>query len=397
MNPFKSIPNISYEVWHLAVRNLFSGGLRTILNTIIISVVFAFIVFLQSFYSGFGLQMEVARIEQETGSSQLWASGFDPGDPSTYMDSSRPPPRLTQRETEKGSATALLFHGATLYHRGNVSPVAMAGIDAHQSVLHIDFGFAEHFSDPSVVIGRGFANTYKLEKGDRILLRWQTYAGAHEAIYFTVANIFHTDAPAMDSGKIWFDLDKLRDLLGSARVAHKVIFSQAEKREAPGWAYKNLDVLLEDTRKMIRAKSGGAFFIYGILIFMASVTLLDTQFLSVFRRRKEVGLLMALGLTPRQVSLLFTIEGVLQGILGVLIGGSLGATAVLVLETHGIKLVDLKSFGMAGTDKIYPYFDGVIFMFTCVLFVLISAFVSYYPSRRISSLTPAEAMRGKWL
>jgi len=48
---------------------------------------------------------------------------------------------------------------------------------------------------------------------------------------------------------------------------------------------------------------------------MALLAVFDTQVLAIFRRRKEMGTLMALGMTRWDIISLFTLEGSLLGIL----------------------------------------------------------------------------------
>src|SRR5581483_8234130 len=77
---------------------------------------------------------------------------------------------------------------------------------------------------------------------------------------------------------------------------------------ATAWNFKDLDFLLADVHAMIRAKEAGASIIYVILLFLAMLAILDTQLLSIFYRKKEIGTMMALGLTRGSVIRLFTLE-----------------------------------------------------------------------------------------
>ena len=60
--------------------------------------------------------------------------------------------------------------------------------------------------------------------------------------------------------------------------------------------------------------------IWGIMLLMAMLAVFDTQVLSIFRRQKEIGTYVALGMTRGQVVGLFTLEGAMHSVLAALVG-----------------------------------------------------------------------------
>jgi cell division protein FtsX len=77
-------------------------------------------------------------------------------------------------------------------------------------------------------------------------------------------------------------------------------------------------------RQLVQMKSAGATIFYVVLILLAMLAIFDTQVLSIFRRRKEMGTLMALGFTRGRVIRLFTMEGALHGVLAALVAALYG-------------------------------------------------------------------------
>jgi ABC-type lipoprotein release transport system permease subunit len=241
------------------------------------------------------------------------------------------------------------------------------------------------------------AKRLNLKAGDSMVVRWKTTAGAIDAHDLHIVSIFETEAPAIDIGQIWIPLAKMQNFLEATNHA-SIIVSKTElnMEPPPNWNLKDADDLLADTRKMIAAKKGGGSFLYAILMFLAMISLLDTQILSIFRRRKEVGLFLALGLTQRQVMGLFTIEGTLQGILAAVIAGVVGGPIFYYVQNYGIRLIDMSQFGMAGSDALFPYFGISLIVSTFTIIMLATMVVSYWPARKISQLSPTQAMRGNW-
>ena len=76
-----------------------------------------------------------------------------------------------------------------------------------------------------------------------------------------------------------------------------------------------------------------------IALFVGMFLIYQSVTLSVVRRRREIGLLRTLGMTPGQVLLLFLAEGLASGLVGGLLGLGLGvglARGVLAVMTQNL-------------------------------------------------------------
>jgi len=69
---------------------------------------------------------------------------------------------------------------------------------------------------------------------------------------------------------------------------------------------------------------------------MALLAIFDTQVLSIFRRKKEMGTLMALGMPRANIIGLFTLEGAMHGLLAFGLGAVYGITTVDVFGSQGL-------------------------------------------------------------
>ena len=77
---------------------------------------------------------------------------------------------------------------------------------------------------------------------------------------------------------------------------------------------------------------------------LAWLAIFDTQVLSIFRRQKEIGTYIAMGMTKRQVVGIFTVEGAMHSILAVIVGAIYGVPLFIQQSAKGI------SFGMDAFD-----------------------------------------------
>ena len=167
-------------------------------------------------------------------------------------------------------------------------------------------------------------------------------------------------------------------------------------RRYTDWSFKDLNYLLKDLREMVEMKTMGASVMYIVLLSLAMLAIFDTQILSIFRRRKEMGTLMALGMTRLKIIQLFTVEGAMHGILAALTATVYGLPLVLYTASHGWALPEsTDNYGFAIGEKIFPVYSAGLVMGTVLLVLLITTIVSFLPTRRIVRLKPSDALRGK--
>jgi len=135
---------------------------------------------------------------------------------------------------------------------------------------------------------------------------------------------------------------------------------------------------------------------YFILILLAMLAIFDTQVLSIFRRQKEIGTYIAMGMTRRQVVSLFTVEGAMHAILAVIVGAVYGIPFLLWQINIGFTMpAGTDDMGIAIAETIFPVYGIGLILFTILLVLFITTIVSYMPARKISKMKPTDAIKGK--
>jgi len=77
----------------------------------------------------------------------------------------------------------------------------------------------------------------------------------------------------------------------------------------PAYHYMDEKALFFDLDEMMKTEMVQKYITYSLFMFLAMIAIFDTQALAVFKRRKEIGTLTALGMSQRQITTLFTMEG----------------------------------------------------------------------------------------
>jgi putative ABC transport system permease protein len=384
----------------LAVRNMIGAGAKTWLNAAVLSMAFVVIIGVQGIYVGLDEEVSKSMVAAAYGGGQYWVAGYDPLDPFSIQDAHAVVPDPLRSRVESGRAIPILIVQGTLYPQGRVVPVLLKGIDPSQKLLQ----FPTNLLKPGdheipALIGQRMAQAAGLKEGDIVTLRWRDAKGTFDAREVLIVGVMATNVPAIDEGQAWLPLETLRALAvmpGQATIVVTAIGSGSAEAAA-GWAFKDLDFLLQDIKSLVQAKTVGASILYIILIFLAMLAVFNTQLLSIWKRRKEIGTMMALGVTRGRVIALFTFEGGLNAVFAALAGALYGIPLLGYLAAHGFSFSadQAGSFGFAIGEKLFPVYSAALVFGTTALVFLITTAVSYLPTRKIAKLKPTDALRGR--
>jgi putative ABC transport system permease protein len=136
---------------------------------------------------------------------------------------------------------------------------------------------------------------------------------------------------------------------------------------------------------------GGMTCVAGVALLVASFGIANTMLMSVLERRREIGIMKAVGAANWQLQTLYVIEG---GLIG-LIGGLLGLALAWLVSIPGDAWVrsmvrrDMQ-IDLSGSIFAFPSWVGMMVVGFTVGVTIIAAF---YPARRAAKLDPVTALR----
>ena len=382
----------------LAFKNLFGAGLRTWLNVAVLSFAFVVIVFYNGMLDGWNMQAVRDTKDWEIGSGQFWHADYDRYDPFTVQDAHGPVSGKTAELVENGRLTPILITQATAYPGGRMHNIMLKGIARGQKILSLPTeSFAADNGAIPAVIGKRMAGITHLEKGDHVLIRWRDKNGTFDAREVTIAEIFDSNVPTIDNGQIWIPLDDLQEMTGMRAEATLLVAREPLEGESlNGWVYKDESFLLKEFDEIMQQKKASTGIIYGLLLAIALLAIFDTQVLSIFRRQKEIGTYIALGMTRSQVVKIFTVEGSAHSLLALVLGALYGIPFLAYIQRHGIPMPSsADEAGISISESIIPLYSFGMILSTIFLVVVSSTIVSYFPARGISKMKPTDALKGK--
>lgn len=383
----------------LAFRNLIGAGLRTWLNVFVLSLSYVVIIYMNGMLDGWNRQAKADMIRWDTGQGQLWQKNYDPVDPFTLQNSFSPVPQEFNQLISEGRLVPVLITMASFYPEGRIQSILLKGIPENQKVISLPT--ASLSGDTAAIpalVGKRMAESSKIRIGDLVTIRWRDRNGTFDAADVRIAAVFNTNVPTIDAGQIWIPLSRMQNMIGTPGEATVIILGKSAlpPYSSGDWVKKDIKTLTVDIDQIIKAKSVSSGVMYLILLLLAMLAIFDTQVLSIFRRQREIGTQIALGMTRWQVVRLFTVEGAMHAVLAAIVAAVYGIPFLASQAKYGIPMPKATdSMGLAIAEKIFPVYSMGLIVITIVFVLITATVVSYLPARRISKMNPTEAIKGR--
>jgi ABC-type lipoprotein release transport system permease subunit len=261
-----------------------------------------------------------------------------------------------------------------------------------------------------IVVGTGLADELNLSVGDEVVGFTQSADGSLGNELYTVVGLSSTGNAAMDKGGAWMHLADLQQLLVLPDQVHQITVLSNDPDDLPPFVDAVKGALPDgieaqtwrqaspQTAELMGMQSFASLFMLGIVFAVASFGVLNTMMMSVFERTRELGVLKAIGLKPRQMVAMVLWESVflaaLAGGIGLVIGGLLDLAVVFV--GFDMSAGNPNGFEMMGV-RLDPIIYGEVTAFSLLApisaLVVVSLGASLWPAWRAARLQPVEAIR----
>ena len=163
------------------------------------------------------------------------------------------------------------------------------------------------------------------------------------------------------------------------------------KVEALGLQARSIVDFIERQRLTYLLIFGGMTCVAGVALLVSSLGIANTMLMSVLERRREIGIMKAVGAANWQLQALYVIEG---GLIG-LIGGLSGLALAWLISIPGDEWVrsmirrDM-DIDLTGSIFAFPRWIGMTVVFSTVCVTIAAAL---YPARHAAKVDPVTALR----
>jgi ABC-type lipoprotein release transport system permease subunit len=264
-----------------------------------------------------------------------------------------------------------------------------------------------HTNDRSaILIGQALADRLQVTVGDSLTLLGRRKNETMRQHSMTIVGIYNLGMPDIEKSIVYIPLSdaqmlyNLRDQATEAVIFLNQVGAEEQvlrtlQADLPGYEVNSWQMLRPEFRETMQTKLVFTTFVGMVVIGIAAIGILNLMLMAVFERTREMGVLAALGMRGRQIMALFLIEGALIGLLGAVIGCSLGALLVWAVAQVGIDLSMAAGMGeimaLLG-NRLYPSVTLADLLGRGLLVIVISALASLYPAWQASRNEPAMAL-----
>lgn len=259
----------------------------------------------------------------------------------------------------------------------------------------------EKGAQPYVLLGIDLANSLAAKPGTGLTLLTTTAStGGINAIDVEVSGIVSSGWAELDKRLVYTDLDAAQRLLMTDRVSTlsvylddteripemlpKLAAAESDRGFRPWWEQAFY-------YKSVKGLYNRIFGLLGVIIaLLVLFSVINTLAMSVVERTREIGTLRALGAHPREIVAQFVREGILIGVVGVLIGDLLAWAIILVLPYMGMEMP-----APPGRSEGYPLLVAAslpLYAITNGAIVFLCALAAWSVSRKATTRPIVEAL-----
>jgi ABC-type lipoprotein release transport system permease subunit len=400
----------------LAWRNVWRHRRRTLIVVLAMGLGLALMMFYDGLIVGFNQAIYGNAIKVLGGNIQVHAAGYRlkaDQNPLLPLADDQAVVKAALAQSPVLAATRRIHTGGLASSREGAFAVGIIGIEPEQELnvnlaaQHVVAGRYLTAGDGDLIfIGKGLAVAMGVQVGDRITLSGRATHAQMRNRTMTVVGIYDLGMPDIEKRTIYISLGEAQDLYGLSGQSTEVAINlkqigqeakviAALKPALPGYEIDSYETNFPELQSALGTK-GAVMNIFSVIILLiAGIGILNLLLMAVYERTREIGLLGAMGLKPRQISLLFILEGTLMGLVGVAAGIVFGLLINGLLKQVGLdfsKFSNVTSYMALITGRVYPSW-GVEKLFGRALTVaIISALAALYPAREAAHREPAEAL-----
>ena len=398
----------------MAWRNLFRNRRRTFLTAAIIAIGLAGLIFTDAIIQGMVSNMVSNATDTFMGHAQVHAERFSlegkvdqtvvnlPGiesllraDPSVSEFSERT--RAMAMVTSASDAESVMLYGIDPLKEKQVSQIHLILQDGRN---------LKDSREPGVLLGARLARTLQAKVGDRVVMTCaKAGTGELSQEMLRVVGVFAFHSDEMDRNIAFVGLKRSQKLMGLGPRVHEVVvrFKKGNGSE-PGHSalYQALNVggnetlpwslLLPNLKVVIDISVYAAFILVFLLAILVALAILNTQFMALYERMFEFGVLRALGTHPMGLAGMVVGEAGCLGFLGVALGVVLGWAVTWIMAQIGIHYTGVEYAGLTFQHDIYPQARMIQYTLMPLGVWVFTVLIACYPASHAYRIRPAKAM-----
>ena len=260
-------------------------------------------------------------------------------------------------------------------------------------------------SPGQVLVGKELVRILKAGIGEEIVIVTQGADGSLANDMYRLSGIVDTGDEALNRVGFYMTLPDAQELLVTGDEAHEIVIIIDNLKRIDEVAQAVRDSLGDPTLDVqpwqvfaksfydaMKADQDGMWIMLAIIIFIVAIGVLNTVLMSVLERRREYGLMKAIGTQPAQIVKLVLAELSIIALGGVILGTGLSIFLNWLLSVYGITLPVSMSYGGEDFTHMYSEVNARSIYLPAVTVFLSAVLVGIAPAVKAARTEPAQAM-----
>jgi ABC-type lipoprotein release transport system permease subunit len=404
----------------LAWRNIWRHRRRTVIIMLAMGLSLGMMMFYDGLMDGFNNAIAGNAVRVLGGNVQVHAAGYREkvdSNPLIPLKDDAAIVKAALAQPNVIAAARRIQTAGLISSREGAFPMMIIGIEpeaeAPVSLIaeHIVEGrYVEPTDEDSILIGKGLAEALSLKIGDRLTMVGSDLHKQNRQRTMTVIGIYDIGIPSMEKATSYISLAEAQNLFGLRdqstevqitlkRVGTESALVAALSPQLPGYEVESWAQNYPELSNAVGRKNIVMDIFSVIIVMIAGIGILNLLMMAIYERTREIGLLGAMGLKPRQIATTFILEGALIGVVGVLVGIAIGLVTNLSLMRVGMdysQFAGVTDYMALISGKVYPTLGiGKLPMRGIIIFV-IAALAALIPAMIAARREPAEALHHVW-
>jgi len=282
----------------------------------------------------------------------------------------------------------------------------MPAIEGHAAFNN---GFI-HLGEPGVWVGEKLSQYLQLGIGDTIVLISQGYHATTAAGKYEIKGIVKLPLPDIDNKIVYLPLDICQELFNAeGNLTSLALAVDDNQDKAIAQTVQRISGLVSEDQKVMEwremnevmvsqmdADDKGGQIMLGILYLVIAFGVFGTVLMLTAERKREFGVLVAIGMQKKKLASIMTIEMLLIGLIGILAGALVASIVILYGVEHplifkGETAKIFEEYGMEPKMAFWNIDTYYIWQMVIVTFMVLLAIA--YPTRKIFRMKVVNALR----
>lgn len=287
-----------------------------------------------------------------------------------------------------------------------INPATEADLTTLDEILVEGEYFGDRGRNP-IILGQKLADKLGVGLKKKVVLTFQDSRGELVRASFRIVGIYKSLNAQWDEFNLYIRSSDLANQTNTTDIHELVLFyDQTSETEA---ITAELDPQMPAGTTLLSWKKNSPelgyaddmmgimlVLVLGIIMMALMFGIVNNMLMAILERRRELGMLMAVGMNKRKVFLMILLETLLLGLIGGPIGILLGDVSVRIMMNIGVDLSS-KAEGLAelGVQSvIYPEIVPEYYLITAIMVLITALIASIPPAIRALKLNPTQAIRG---